>query len=125
MRLDYDCVRNILLSVESLGFDDALYNENFADFNLLREYHPQKMEYTVKRLAEAGFIPSEPVMTMVNGNIRYSISSLTWDGHQFLDYIRNEDVWNKTKKKVPSAIGGLPAKLIVAIAAKVIEHTIE
>lgn len=125
MRLDYDCVRNIMLSVETLGFDDEICNNNFASFDSLREYHPQKMEYTVKRMAEAGFIPSEPVMTMVNGNVIYRISELTWDGHQFLDYIRNADVWDKTKKQSPSALDSLPAKLIVAIAAKVIEHTIE
>jgi len=125
MRLDYDCVRNILLVVESLNYGEELHNDNFSKFPALREYHPGKMEYTVKRLAEAGYIPSEPVMTMVNGNIRYSISSMTWDGHQFLDYIRNNDVWNKTKSHLPSPVDSFPVKIIVAIAAKIIQNSID
>lgn len=109
-RLDYDCVRNILLTAESLNYDEELYNDNFSKFPVLREYHPAKMEYTVKRLAEAGYIPQEPVMTMINGNVRYCIREMTWDGHQFLDYIRNNDVWDKTKSHLPSAMDSFPER---------------
>ncbi|MGG3645122.1 DUF2513 domain-containing protein [Bacillus wiedmannii] len=46
----------------------------------------------------------------LNGNYKYasdelihlSISSISWDGHQFLDTIRDNEIWSKTKKAVGS-----------------------
>lgn len=125
MKLDYDCVRNILLTVESLNFNTQLNNDNAHFFPLLHEYHDDKLQYTIKRMAEAGFISNECVLTMVSGNVRYYISELSWDGHQFLDHIRDENVWQTTKSKTDKFLNSIPAKLLVAITAKIIQSQID
>ena len=51
MKLDYNCVRNILLTVESLEYGETLCNKNFLSFELLKDYSKEQMEYTVLRLS--------------------------------------------------------------------------
>ena len=59
-------------------------------------FHEVKI-YTAKKLCEAGY---------VNGDITYDyakqtyvqIDSITWDGHTYLDNIRELKVWDRTKK---------------------------
>lgn len=124
MKLDYDCVRNILLTIESLPFDGQLDNHSAEHLPLLADYSPKKIEYTVKRLCEAGFIPSKDIQTVLSGKVWFSLNELTWDGHQFLDYIRNDDIWNQTKSKM-SIVDSLPFKLLITVAAKIIKSSID
>jgi hypothetical protein len=42
-------------------------------------------------LLEAGFLKGDPMP---------SISRLTWEGHEFLDNIRDAGIWGKTKAKL-------------------------
>ena len=48
-----------------------------------------------------------------------SIKSLTWDGHDFLDAIRDEKVWNKTKQVVKETVGDTTLSTIKQVASMV------
>ena len=119
MKLDYDCVRNIMLSIESLEQGQCLNDANCSAFPLLQKYSSEKVNYTIERLLEAGYIPNYRVTKLPYGGVYYDIDSLTWEGHQYLDCIRNNDVWDKTRKKV-SLFDGVPFKIMIAIAKELI-----
>ncbi len=41
--------------------------------------------------------------------------SLTWGGHDFLDAIRNDDVWSKTKSTVQEKVGSATFEVVKAL----------
>ena len=54
------------------------------------------MTYHVALLVEAGFLSGNIKMASI-GNV--VVSKLTWEGHEFLDAIRDPDIWSKTKER--------------------------
>lgn len=101
MRLNYDCVRDVLLTLES----ELQFNENleYPDINLnqlcnlMSDYNKQEIAYTSLKLIEADYICANPLS--VDDSI-YDIlySSITFAGHQYLDSVRDTNVWKKIKK---------------------------
>ena len=49
-------------------------------------------------LIEAGLVNGQMVHTIGPGVKDFLAFRLTWDGHEFLDAIRNDTVWARTKK---------------------------
>ena len=103
MKLDIACVRDILLYVECLPFDSV------ATIDKLHESYPQYTEeditYNCLKLMEADYIDG------ITCSVRMSylpgikcITCMTFEGHQFLETIRPETVFEKTKNTL-SAIG--------------------
>lgn len=101
MRLNYDCVRDVLLTLES----ELQFNENleYPDINLnqlcdlMDNYSKQQIAYTSLKLIEADYICANPLSADCSiYDILYS--SITFAGHQYLDSIRDTSVWNKIKK---------------------------
>ena len=66
--------------------------------------------YQLQTLGDAGFIVWSPFK---QGG---SVTRLTWQGHDFLDAVRNESVWNSTKAKVGKAVGSASLEVIRAVA---------
>jgi Hypothetical protein (DUF2513) len=98
LRLDQDCVRDLLLELEDkLMFNQTIFLHQFEQLTVIKNHGMESCLYTLQRLLEAKYL---------NATIQYSsneiyqivISSLTWDGHQFLDTIRDNDVWRSTKE---------------------------
>lgn len=110
MKLNHDCVRNLLLDLEeNLNLtNSAELNQNNSDEDTL---------YAAMKLIEADYLNGE-VIHFIGGQFIISISSITWTGHQFLDNIRPKTSWDKTKE-ISSKIGGVSIKILSDIAAKV------
>ncbi len=96
MKLDHNCVRDLLLYLE----DNLKYNDKININNLtLKNYNKQTLMYTADRLIEAEYI--NPLICW-NCNEQHVIivKSITYQGHQFLDTIRDKSVWETTKSKI-------------------------
>lgn len=50
------------------------------------------------------------------GPIAATISSLTWNGHEFLDNVRNDTVWAKLKRAVAEKGGAVSFDVLKALA---------
>ena len=104
MKRDLDLVRKILLEVEEKDDGRAF------------QYTSDNLEpltwYNVCLMVDAGLL--NRVGNLASGNIRKV--QLSWEGHEFLDSIRNEDVWTKTKEKL-SAVGGTAALDVIKSVA--------
>lgn len=107
MRLNYDCVRDVLLKLEELltiKYDENLnsFNRSMTDIHQLYDnlsgakYTIEDVLYTIKILDEAGFILAS--MDYGDGHIvDCIIVDITYEGTEFINKIRPKDVWSKLK----------------------------
>lgn len=122
LKLDKECVRDVLLTLESLDKGVALTSDNYVEFPLLLSYDLETVSYTLKRLDEAGFV-NVKFFPVLSGDDPFRATSLTWAGHQFLDNVRDNRVWEETKKAA-SKIAGVSLSVLSEVAASVLKRTL-
>lgn len=122
MKLDRECVRNLLLTIEDARFNTTLNLDELSKIDKMAQFTSEQIIYTIEKLIEANFIVGkvtyagdEPYFVMVN--------SLTWSGHQFLDNIRDDGVWTKTKK-ITSQFSSVSISMLSSVASSVISSLI-
>ena len=106
LKRDMDLCRKILFKIEEQYIDTALSNlelENYDNFQIA---------YHCKILNEAGLIGYYNAQYADNSLYFFSVGSLTWEGHDFLDKIREDTTWNNVKKIIKDK--ALPFTLEVA-----------
>ena len=106
MKLNYDCVRSVLLTVEKSKTIDEELNLNplavETIFEQLPKYEDSEILYTIEKLKEAGYINAVlhfAAEHFING----AVSSITYSGHEYLDNIREPEVWRKVKTMLKNA----------------------
>ena len=93
MRLNHDCIRDILIYVESNTDDNKICVSSDELLNALPKYDKNTLFYHIRRIDSAGlfdkicYADNEPKL----------ISNLSWNGHDYIDNIRDDKVWAKTK----------------------------
>ena len=92
MKRDMDLVRLILLKIEEEYVSTALYNIEIDG------YDKETIAYHCKILHEAGFVSDYGSQYADNALYSFGVGSLTWEGNEFLDKIRDNSFWHKTKE---------------------------
>lgn len=108
MKLNPDCIREILLSLEDLYTlqpdDDDWFSYRPVSFDKLCAAVPKHSRGDVLNclinLEEAGYIIGSS--TTSTGYANYSVQRLTFRGHDFLETIRNEKHWKKVNALLAS-----------------------
>ncbi len=119
MKLDHECVRDVLLYLE----ENLEINNNVKASRIqIPEKTTEEIIYTCQKLMEASYINGSKVATL-GGISDVFIRSITWDGHQFLDNIRTPEVWQKTKG-IATEIGSTSINILSTIASQVITSMI-
>lgn len=110
MKRSLDLIREILLVIESyeperIGLIQSISPRDFSGTEAQNWHH-------IKMLYEAGLldVAGKPDM-----QLNYAIHGMTMAGHDFLDAIRDETVWDKTKTRLGNA-GGWTLDLVLAVA---------
>lgn len=117
MRLNPDCMRDVLLVVEDhLPLNDSLPMTDLI--SLLPNYSEDELTYTCLKLKEGGFLKIFDI-PVNRGFIVNEIQQLTYEGHQFLENIRDQSTWNKVKQKLP-LLGSSSVQAIMSVASQVI-----
>lgn len=78
-------------------------------------YKAKEVDYHLKILSQANLIEAKSVTDQGN----WFAKSLTWNGHEYLDAIRNETIWNKTKNFINEKgleLASVPLSVIKEIA---------
>ena len=122
MKLNYDCVRSVLLTVEKSKTIDEELNINplavETIFEQLPKYEDSEILYTIEKLKEAGYINA--ALHFAAGHfIDGAVSSITYSGHEYLDNIREPEVWRKVKTMLKNA-GAITLPLISQAAQMLI-----
>lgn len=105
MKRDMDLIRLLLLQIEG---------EERLD---LSEYPQEQILYHKNLLLEANLAQGK----CLPGNdkiVAVSLTRLTWDGHDFLNAIKNETVWDKTRKVLKDKGGEVSFEIVKNLAMK-------
>jgi len=108
MKRDMDLIRSILLAIEECeepDLHDAFHGIDCSD----AVFH-----YHLGLLYREGLI--DAIDGSAAGGANYMPTGLTWAGHEFLDNIRNEDVWSKAKASVHEKVGTVSLAVLQELA---------
>lgn len=114
MKLNIDCVRDILLVVEANEFGNQLTLDSLHA--QIPQYTLDEVEYACLKLDEAGMLDVMSINTLGRTSPAVArINELTYEGHEFLDNIRAEDSWQKLSRAVKQG-GSASLKAIATVA---------
>lgn len=121
MKFNQECVRDILLYLEeNLLLGQKIKFNSETDNELNSKYSNDDIVYNSLKLLEAGFISGiSHLSTQSYGPVVVEINSVTYQGHLFLDNIRDNNVWNKAKN-IAKPFTSMSLTLLSDIASKVI-----
>ena len=111
--------RKILFAIEEQYVDTALHNLKIP------EYTMEQVAYHCKILKEAGLITNYKALFASNHIVGFGVGSLTWEGHDFLDKIREDTIWNKTKGLIKNKALPMTLDVVKEIATAVISETLK
>ena len=105
MKRNMELCRKILFAIEEQYVSTAIRGLKIDG------YTTEEVAYHCKLLHEAGLIKDCKIIYASNHIVSFGVSSLTWKGHDFIDSIREDTIWNKTKDIITQK--GLPMLLDV------------
>lgn len=124
MKLKPDCIRDVLLYLES-ELEVDLTKHNFTKINLeqLKDhfsciYNEEDIWYTVYNLKEIRFIDGRINDGGSHKMMFCEIENITWNGHQFLNTIRPTSVWEATKSGA-SKLGIMSVSALSMISSEI------
>lgn len=116
MKLKIECVRDVMLELES--FPIGCYNA--ASFEKsVAEHGEESVLYTLAKLVEAKYINAEYKRTIGGQPYINNVFDLTFAGHEFLETIRENKVWNKTKN-ILGKVGSGSFALVSQVASTIL-----
>ena len=142
MKRDLEMVRDILLEIENLPYGQTLKvidtipeeRRNYwrvlglnSDEEELKCCDPVRFHHA-RLLWESGFVREPDIIA--SGRSRHEIIDelelyrLTTEGHDFLDSIRNETVWRRTKTKLAEVGGNAPLAIIKTAAHEIMKRVV-
>ena len=122
MKRDLETVREILMRLEELNIPvgSAAFLSVFEEPLATAGSSPDSVAYHMRLLMAAGFIDQ----TKTQGAQDFGLRGLTWQGHDFLDSIRDPEIWRQTKEGATKA-GGFTIELLADLAKGLIKTQIE
>lgn len=103
MKRDMDLIRQILITAED--FDSAIIPTFAVNADAVT------VQFHARLLVDAGYMTQEK--SLAGGKMGWR---LTWAGHEFLDEVRDPEIWRKTKEGADK-VGSWSIKLIGEIAS--------
>lgn len=84
-------------------------------------YDDNIVAYNVRRMYEAGLLDAETVTSSTTGTRLINVLpfGITWEGHEFLDSMRDEKVVNTVRKRLGNTLSQVPFTLIREMALSV------
>ena len=124
MKLNPECIRDILFSIEELSGPSSLITSvQLANTEFLKDkYSEDEILYHIKQLDWSGYIKTPNKNKTLDGI--YFINDLSPIGHEFISDIRNDTNWNKVKT-ISKEVGTETLTSIKSIAEGVISSAIK
>jgi hypothetical protein len=116
VRRDMDLIRHLLFKLEEdQGLDGTRWVHYTPEDLGITHRSVVEVGYHLQLLIDEGFV--------IGGGLLDSmpmVRKLTWDGHEFLANIKNDDIWKRTKKR----LAGLPS-VALSVVAQIAEAEIK
>ena len=116
MRLNHDCVRAVLLFLEeNLGYTRGMDFEEIK----LNGFTADDVIYSLIKLKQANYISGDVIIDPDLEDVEGCVTGITWEGHKFLDTVRDNKVWGKTKT-VLSKVSSASISFVSSVASQVL-----
>ena len=103
MKRDMELVRKILKEIEEKYVDRVLFNLKIDSFEM------KVVAYHCDIIYQAGLVKYYKAMPADDGIYGFRVGGLSWHGQDYLEQIRNDDIWDKTMKEIEEK--NLPKKI--------------
>ena len=118
MKLNPDCIRDILFVVEN----NTTYSNDVSEETMFKElgskYPREEILYHVRQCEHSGLF-----LKVVHYFGGFSIQDLSPYGHQFINDIRQDNNWNRTKD-IAKNVGSFSLDVLKDISSQVITNLI-
>ena len=116
MKLKKECVRDVLKYLEN----NLQYNSYISANEIkIKKYSIEDILYTCEKLSEAGFINVKIQKFITDEKPLIMIFSISYEGHQFLDNIRSNEIWKQTKATMEE-VGSFSINVMSQVASNLI-----
>lgn len=120
MKLNPDCIRDILLAVEELSdYDRSVSDSELSKSKFLISYSENEILYHVRQLTWSKMLQQADFYGEC-----FDILDLSPQGHEFLNNIRSDDNWNKTKD-FSGKIGSFAISTLQSVASSIMSISIQ
>ncbi|WP_294124221.1 DUF2513 domain-containing protein [Sphingomonas sp.] len=110
MKRDMDLCRKIMEQVEEKS-------NGLSPIDIeIEGYARAEVSYQIMIMNEGGYLTAADAST--RAGLHWMARRLTWQGHEFLDAVRNDTVWIKVKETVKEKGGTIPFEVLKALAIK-------
>ena len=124
MKLNYDCIRDILLTIEEIpNRKDGLILANFKSYKKLSKYNEEEIQYNALKLVQEEYVIGEEASGNNTTTVLF-LTDLTWSGHELLNDIRSETVFNQTKEKIIKSVGSASLTIFQQLASTIVLKTL-
>lgn len=122
MKRDMDLIRTLLLRMEEAtmqGGVSYIFQPGFEELDV-PGYDADAVTYHMNLLVDAGLLDAPSA----HGANHFIVRGLSWRGHDFLDSVRDPEIWRKAREGTERA-GGFTLELLGDLAKGLIKTQIE
>jgi hypothetical protein len=115
MKLDFDLIRQILLHMQDTPANQRVSNVRIAG------YDEDNVFEHLELLEQRGLLDANITYAGSGEKRIYAVyvKNLTWEGHQFLENARNNEVWSRTKSLVEEKGGSVSFEIFKSLLTQV------
>lgn len=123
MKLDMDCVRDVLLALENLtDIDEDHLHARISTRDVAKavtNFKEKEVYNAIYTLYQADYIEADKIDFC--GGSDFCIEAITWPGYELLNNLRSEQVWSAVKEKI-KPLGSVSINVISALATQVAKN---
>lgn len=116
MKRDFDLIRLLLIEAE------AQQEPFFTKRTEIAGFDTEQVAYHAMLLMDAGLIDGEDAST---NSANVLVRRLTFEGHDFLDAVRDPSIWRKTRDRLTKAGGGFVLSVVKDVAVSLIREQLK
>ena len=113
MKRDMELIRMVMLEAEKTKDPYELIDPKIEGYN------ETEISYHIALLDDAGLLHGQDRSAI--GVFRWSAGTLTWAGHEFVEAIRDEDIWKEARAIVDKSGNGVVFDVLRKALMRVLE----
>lgn len=123
VKLDMDCVRDVLLALENLtDIDEDHLHARITTSDVAKavtNFKEKEVYNAIYTLYQADYIEADKIDFC--GGSDFCIEAITWSGYELLNNLRSEQVWSAVKEKI-KPLGSVSISVVSALATQVAKN---
>lgn len=118
MKRDMDLIRKVLLYIEKQHVGKTLVIQPSSPAAAELDVDQGILIYHIRLLCDAGYLDGS-VKSMSRGDLDgiAIVHGIRWQGHEFLDAVRDDTVWREVKRQIEK----VPAMTLAAVIPMVVQ----